>query len=249
MKFNLRNPGFVGSLSRPAVGGGGGDLATATLTIPAQTETLTDFPVYVRMSDLSAGWWNSVTDQNQVRVRDNGDSYVPYHVAGVSIPGKTGGLWFKGTLSNSQPTVFKLVVTADATANPAAGPVGSNAVWSDYARVYICDPSRRDWTDVENASRGLIDGGTTSDVTTSDGGFGIRETPVLPYILKATNLPDNGTVFTMAVTGAVNVSTGANQSVMSWTNGAYRVTFLFPDGIGGRPIGVWDAYTSWLFQE
>lgn len=240
----LRRPAFVGSLTRIS------DVsASATLTIGAQSETLSNFPVYVNLANLPSSWWSSVSSIDQIRVRNSADGYVPYHVAGVNIVSKTGGLWFKGTLSSTQSTVFKVVVTLDTAANPASGTYGSNTVWSDYARVYICDPSRRDWTDVDNAARGLLDSGTTSDVTTSDGGFGIRFIPVHPYSLKAgTQLTQNSKIFTMGVTGAINVNAGWNNAVMSWTNGTSRVTFVFPDGVGGRPIGVWDVQTSWLYS-
>jgi hypothetical protein len=106
---------------------------------------VTDYPVYVDLSDLGAshGFWSSVqTDGDDVRVTDDNETEVPVDLISIDTTAKTGQLRFKatGTLSSSTDTIF-WVRYGNATATKPAedATYGRENVWTNYGQVYAMD--------------------------------------------------------------------------------------------------------------
>ena len=110
-----------------------------TLTIPAaNTASLTDFPIYVDLSDMPAGFWSTVTNGGgDIRVYESdGTTELPREVVSCDTATDTGELHFKGDVSALSDTDF--IITVDGTSSDYAvtDTYGRNAVWSDYELVF-----------------------------------------------------------------------------------------------------------------
>lgn len=109
---------------------------------------LTDFPVYVDLSDLPAGFFTNVkSDGGDIRVtKTDGTTEVPREVVAISTGSSTGELHFKadGTLSSSADTDYYIYYGNAGASEPAASATyGRNNVWTDYYSVHHLqeDPS------------------------------------------------------------------------------------------------------------
>ena len=102
---------------------------------------LTDFPVYVDLSELPSSFFSTVqSDGDDIRVTKNdGTTEVPVDIVAIDTGSSTGEVHFKadGTLSSSANTVFYLYYGSGSAARPAASATyGSENVWTDYAGVW-----------------------------------------------------------------------------------------------------------------
>lgn len=112
------------------------------ITIPSTSvgEVLTDFPIYVDLSDLPDLFWVNLSfnDGREIRVKDDGGSDIPFDLVYCDRSTKTGSLFAKHTLSNvADTTIYIYYGYPD---NDFVGPAetnGRNNVWSDYHRVYL----------------------------------------------------------------------------------------------------------------
>lgn len=97
---------------------------------------LTDFPVYVDLSDLPAGFFTNVDSAgDDIRVtRSDGTTECAFEVVSISTGSSTGELHFKANfISSTSDTSFYIYYgNAAATAYGVADTYGRNAVWSDY---------------------------------------------------------------------------------------------------------------------
>ena len=112
------------------------------LTIPASeiADDLVDFPVFVDLSDLGGSFFNSVKgDGSDIRVTTaDGVTEVPYELVSISTSTQSGELYFLApNLSSTTDTTFYIYYGNElAAAYAADDPLGSEAVWVDYAAVW-----------------------------------------------------------------------------------------------------------------
>lgn len=104
---------------------------------------LTDFPVYVDLSDLSKAGADIFdtcrSDGGDIRVtKSDGTTELPREVVTIDTTGKTGELHFKfsGTLSSSSDTTVRIWYNGTDTEPAADATYGSENVWSDYVSVW-----------------------------------------------------------------------------------------------------------------
>jgi len=135
---------------------------------------LTDFPVYVDLSDLPAGFFSHVkSDGGDIRVtKTDGTTEVPREVVAISTGSSTGELHFKasGTLSSSSDTDFYIYYGNSGASEPATtATYGRDNVWSDYAAVYHMneDPSGSSPQMVDSTGNGY-DGTSAGFMTSGD---------------------------------------------------------------------------------
>ncbi|WP_018235623.1 Ig domain-containing protein [Ensifer sp. BR816] len=113
----------------------------AELTIAAGevSSDLTDFPVYVDLSDMPAGFWSHVKeDGGDIRVKTTGGALIPFDLVWFNHAASDGLLYFKRTVATATDTVVRIHY-GDSNLNllPAVDTNGRNAVWSDYDVVII----------------------------------------------------------------------------------------------------------------
>lgn len=131
---------------------------------------LTDFPVYVDLSDLPAGFHTNVkTDGSDIRVTtSDGQTEVPREVVFYSSATDTGELHFKApTLANATNTEFYIYYGNAAATEPATDATyGAENVWdASYKGVYhLKDGSTLTLTDSTATQNG-----TNSNATPSTG--------------------------------------------------------------------------------
>lgn len=135
---------------------------------------LTDFPVYVDLSDLSADFFSNVkTDGSDIRVtKDDGTTEVPREVVAIDTGSSTGELHFKadGTLSSSTDTDFYIYYgNASATEPATSATYGAENVWSSYDNVYHMqeDPSGSAPQIIDSTSNNR-DGTSAGSMTSAD---------------------------------------------------------------------------------
>ena len=110
-------------------------------------DDLTDFPVYVDMGDLPAGFFSAVrSDGGDIRVTTSDQRPVPHEVVVINTNNGTGEIHFKApTLSSSSDTDFWIYYgNANGRMLNGAHEYGAQNVWSNgYVAVYHMqqDPS------------------------------------------------------------------------------------------------------------
>lgn len=128
---------------------------------------LSDFPVYVDLSDLPAGFHSNVnqTDARDIRVTtSDGTTEVPSEVVFYDSANDTGELHFKGSLSSSTDTDFYIYFgNASATAPAASSTYGSQNVWNSNYKVVTHNGGGSDST--SNGHNGTPSGVTAGDKT------------------------------------------------------------------------------------
>jgi hypothetical protein len=114
-------------------------VANITIQSAKVAGDLTDYDVYVDLSDLGAPFWNTVANGGgDIRVyKDDGVTELAREVVSCDTATKTGVLHFKytGTLSSSSNTIVK--IHADGTSSDYAltATYGRNNVWTDWEMV------------------------------------------------------------------------------------------------------------------
>lgn len=103
---------------------------------------LTDFPVYVDLSDLdkvgSDIFDTCRTDGGDIRItKSDGTTELAREIVDIDTTAKTGELHFKfsGTLSSSSDTTVRIYYNGVDTEPASTATYGSEAVWSDYELV------------------------------------------------------------------------------------------------------------------
>jgi hypothetical protein len=108
-----------------------------TLTVPSGTVTsdLTDFVVYVDLTDMPSEFWTNVkSDGGDVRVYESdGQTLVPHDMVAIDRANQRGDLYFKASLLAASDNLFKVTCGNPALSKLATSDInGRNAVWSDY---------------------------------------------------------------------------------------------------------------------
>lgn len=112
------------------------------VTIPTTSvaSTLTDYPVYVDLSDMPAAFWTHVqSDGGDIRVTQaDGTTRCPTELVAIDTGAETGELHFLApTISSATNTTYRIYYGHGALSQPAVGDAyGRNAVWADYAAVW-----------------------------------------------------------------------------------------------------------------
>lgn len=150
-----------------------------TILSSAVDADLTDYPIHLDLSDLGSSFFDDVkSDGSDIRITlADGVTEVPREIVEIDTTGDTGRLYFKGDISSSTDTVFKIYYGNASAAEPAAAAAnGSEAVWSNgYEAVWHLTetPSSGSYANLDSTGNGygLIASGTTPTLNTS-GKFG-----------------------------------------------------------------------------
>lgn len=113
---------------------------TITVASAEVNATLTDFPVYVDLSDLPAGFHTNVdTAGDDIRVtQSDGETEVPFEIVFITPGSSIGELHFKAnSLSSTVDTVFYIYYgNGDASAYAVGDTYGRNNVWTGFDQVF-----------------------------------------------------------------------------------------------------------------
>jgi len=161
-----------------SAGGGGPDgtqyYVEVTIASSEVSSTLTDFPVYVDLSDLPAAFFTNVqSDGGDIRVTESdGTTRCPTELVAIDTGASTGELHFlASSLSSSTDTTYRIYYNASTTQSQpgVATTYGRNAVWGDYVGVWHMgdDPSGTAPQMTDSTGNGL-DGTSEGGMTSGD---------------------------------------------------------------------------------
>lgn len=124
---------------------------TFELTIASATvgSDLTDFPLYIDLSDMPSSFWASVDNSggNIRAYQSDGTTLIPIDVIYCDTYAQTGSMFVKTDIATGSDTVVVIKLLASGTAKLAVGDTnGRNAVWADYEAVYTYGDSNEDRT-------------------------------------------------------------------------------------------------------
>lgn len=155
--------------------GGGeswGQRIKITIDADQVDSNLTDFPVYVDLSDLPVDFHTNVaSDGGDIRIATaDGETEVPREVVSYDAGSDAGELHFKAPLlSSTTDTVFYIYYgNAAATDYADIGSYGRNAVWSDYVGVWHLQESVNNVSDGYADSTGNGNDGTGNSMALSE---------------------------------------------------------------------------------
>jgi hypothetical protein len=104
------------------------------------TADLTDFPLLVDLSDMTAGFWSTVLNGGgDIRVfKADGTTELSREVVSCDTTAQTGELWVKytGTLSSSINTTIQIHADGVSSDYAVTATYGRNNVWSAYSFVF-----------------------------------------------------------------------------------------------------------------
>jgi hypothetical protein len=144
------------------------------VTIPDDNvgDDLTNYPVYVDLADMPAGFWsNAQSDGGDIRVTQaDGTTRCAVDLVAINTGTETGELHFlASTLSDSVDNVYRVYYGHGALSQPAAGTTyGRNAVWGDYDRVLHMSENPGGTAPQMLDSTGNSNDGSTAGVMTID---------------------------------------------------------------------------------
>lgn len=217
------------------------------------TGDVTDFPLYVDLSELPASFHTNVrSDGGDIRVTTtNGVTELPREVVLYNAGSDTGELHFKntGTLSSSTDTDFYIYYgNSSATDYTETDTYGSEAVWSDYVGVWHLEEAsgtRYDSTDNDNdvtenggTSNGVtsvigngvdIDGGRTLSITdASQTGLDLNTYFSATVIASADNVLGHNNVFGKSVPSGNQRAYGAR--ISNTSGNTQLMLYVYPNG-------------------
>lgn len=166
---------------------------------------LSDFVVYVDLSDLGTPFWDTVANGGgDIRVyKEGGTTELAREVVSCDTATDTGELHFKytGTLSSSSNTIVEIHADGVSSDYAVTATYGRNNVWSDYGIVYHDGSGQTDSTG--NSRTTTLGGGLTAG-----GGTG-----------KLGNSTDfDGTNDNATIAGYDGVTGSDNRSYSFWIN-------------------------------
>ncbi len=127
----------------PYIIGTSGPVVTEnTITISAGTVSsdLTNFPVMVRLSSMPSGFWTNVKSSGgDVRVKTTGGTVIPHDLARFDYDAQDGVLFFKASSVPTGSSSSWKITCGEPSLNRLdyTDTNGRNAVWSDYAGVFL----------------------------------------------------------------------------------------------------------------
>jgi hypothetical protein len=113
--------------------------ATLTIASGEVASDLTNFPIYVDLSDMPAGFWTHVKeDGGDIRVKTTGGTIIPFDLARFDYYDETGSLFIRRTVTTASNTEVDIHYGDHSLDLLAVGDTnGRNAVWADYAAVFL----------------------------------------------------------------------------------------------------------------
>lgn len=186
---------------------------------------LTDFPVYVDLSDLNLAGADIFdtcrTDGGDIRVtKSDGITELAREVVAIDTTAKTGELHIKytGTLSSSVDTVIRIYYNGVDTEPLSTATYGSEAVWSDYEVIlHLQDGAGTDstgngydatFTDSPSSGIGKLGSGISLNGTSQYGSGSLSLSSTSYSVsewIKATSLSARQTVFNMRQSGGLEI--------------------------------------------
>lgn len=101
---------------------------------------LTDFPVYIDLSDLPAAFWDTTNCTDIRAFKSDGTTELPREIVSCTDNGSTGTgelhVKYTGTLSSTTDTVIQIHYDGTSSDYATTATYGRNAVWSDYEGVW-----------------------------------------------------------------------------------------------------------------
>lgn len=116
---------------------------TITIAAGAVASNLIDFPLMVRLSDMSSAFWAAVKeDGGDIRATDMAGATIPHDLSRFDYSEQDGVLWVKITLAAAADNSFKITCGNSGLSKLAVDDTnGRNAVWSDYEAVFLLGES------------------------------------------------------------------------------------------------------------
>lgn len=116
------------------------------IEIPATSVTSahTNFPAYLDLSTMPAGFWEHVkSDGSDIRFTEDDEvTEIPFEVVSIDTGGETGEVWFLTQISDSSTDAYYIYYgNPSASAYANSDPFGSGGVWTDYNAVFHMAPT------------------------------------------------------------------------------------------------------------
>lgn len=145
--FRLPRPFSI----HPSGSSGSSSSSYIEITIPAGTvsSNLTDFPTFIDLSYMPDSFWSGVkVDGGDIRVSNSTETSLPVDMLEIDTTAKTGRLFFLAdSIATATDTTFRLLFgNSSNNLLAATDPLGRNAVWADYHRVFLLDGTGVDRT-------------------------------------------------------------------------------------------------------
>lgn len=217
---------------------------SVTIDSAQVSSTLSDFPVYVDLSDLPSEFWSNVqSDGDDIRVTSNdGTTEVPFDLVSIDTGGSAGELHFKASsLSGSSDTDFYIYYgDASASAYAEDATYGSENVWTnDYIGVWHLEEDGNttsggyvDKTDSDNDATGVSL--TSSSDVSAQLGKGQSFDGTADYLSLPTSINnDLSTEATVSMWIKLDVSTPVGQGqtgFVSLSNPDKNAHYVWTDG-------------------
>ena len=145
-------------------------VANITIQSSKVDSDLTDYPIFVDLSDMNDEFWNTVSDGgSDIRIfKEDGETELAREIVACDTSAETGEVHFKysGTLSSSSNTVIQIHADGSSSDYASDSTYGSENVWSDYQAVYHMKESSGDMID----SAGNYDGSYEGSLPTNQTG-------------------------------------------------------------------------------
>lgn len=226
---------------------------------------LTNYPVYVNLNNLPAGFHTNVkTDGCDIRVVESDETTeTPFELVAYDSSTDTGELHFKAdSLSyNATSTFYIYYGNSGASCYSTTDTYGRNNTWNSvYASVWHLNESSGTRTDAKG-SNNLTDNATVTNTTGKVGATAAYFTKANSEYLNITDASQSGLDITgnMTITSWVNAATSHNGGIVQkWQHSvqnAYRfelttsgIQFYVADAVGGfsytGAIGSWTYSTA-----
>lgn len=142
--------------------------------------SVSNFPLYVDLSDLPDYWWANVTSGgDDARVYNKFGTGLPREIVWFDAANRQGAMYFKAdSIPGGSDTAFTVESGSGNAAPSPTDPLGRNAVWSNgFHRVYhfADDPSDGNLLDSTGNTNGSVNGSMGSgDLQTAVGLTGAR---------------------------------------------------------------------------
>lgn len=126
------------------------------------SSSLTDFPIYLDLSELGSDFFSNVkSGGGDIRITESdGTTEVPREIVSCDTTGETGEVHFKGTLSHNTDTEFYIYYGNSGASDYAINATyGAENVWSsDYKAVYHLEDAN---DSTSNSNDGTVSGATS----------------------------------------------------------------------------------------
>ncbi len=203
-------------------------------------ETMTDFPVYVDLSDLGSEFFNTVrSDGGDIRItQSDGQTERPIELVTIDTGSETGELHFSGDVSSTTDTVFYIYFgNSDAEGYAETDTYGAQNVWgTEYIAVYHMEEAAagRGTADLyQDSTDNEYDADDQLNSTGKSGKLGQGQEvdaqgDANEYLLLPSDIVNSETELTFAYW--MNSSDGGNQALINGGSGNEYLLYLTGGG-------------------